>query len=468
MGLYQDQERWVADVRQAMRRDKFVLGQAFTGFGKTKCSSHIIRAAIEKGSRVIMTFPRRELLAQTMESFSNDGMSFGVISQGYTPNPLAKLQLATIDSLARRLDKVQPPNLLIPDETHFGAGSLEKVIHWAKYAGSWGLGLSATPLKMNGKPLGDWYDAMVLGPSPADLIAAGRLSDFRYFAPSTPDLSGVRVSNGEYVQSQLAEVMEGQSVLIGDMVKHWRNLASGKITVGFAVSRKHCQMMAAAFNAAGIPSAAIDGTMDDTTRRRIVRALATREIFVLWSVQLLQLGFDLAQAAGLPVTVEAMIDAQPMKSLPMQMQKIGRVLRAKTYPAIILDHAGNCATHGFPDQEREWSLTGDDSKKRGASERTEKTRQCEIATGGCGFVARLGPPVCPECGKAYPVQSRMVEEKEGELAEIDRHAQVIARKQEQGRADSLEALREIAKREGRNPRWADHVWAARQRKRGAA
>lgn len=61
--------------------------------------------------------------------------------------------------------------------------------------------------------------------------------------------------------------------------------------------------------------------------------------------------------------------------------------------------------------------------------------------------------------------SREVEQIDGELAEIDRAALVRERKQEQGRADSLEALRELAKREGRNPRWADHVWNARQRKR---
>jgi len=60
---------------------------------------------------------------------------------------------------------------------------------------------------------------------------------------------------------------------------------------------------------------------------------------------------------------------------------------------------------------------------------------------------------------------------DGELQEIDPAALELARKakrMDQGRADSLEALLEIARREGRNPRWAHHVWNARQRKRGAA
>jgi len=38
------------------------------------------------------------------------------------------------------------------------------------------------------------------------------------------------------------------------------------------------------------------------------------------------------------------------------------------------------------------------------------------------------------------------------------------RKQEQGRAETLEDLRELARRTGKNPRWADHVFRARQEK----
>ena len=138
-------------------------------------------------------------------------------------------------------------------------------------------------------------------------------------------------------------------------------------------------------------------------------------------------------------------------------------MRMKDHPAIIADHAGNWRENGFPDDPRDWTLDG--SKKRATSDdKAEPVRQCDIASGGCGFVHRPAP-VCPNCNRVYPIMSREVEHIDGELAEIDRAALVRERKQEQGRADSLEALRELAKRTGKNPRWADHVWNARQRKR---
>ena len=137
----------------------------------------------------------------------------------------------------------------------------------------------------------------------------------------------------------------------------------------------------------------------------------------------------------------------------------------KDQPAIIADHAGNWRENGFPDDPRDWSLDG--SKKRATSdEKAEPVRQCDIASGGCGFVHRPAP-ACPNCKRVYPIMSREVEHIDGELAEIDRAALVRERKQEQGRADSLEALRELAKRTGKNPRWAEYVWNARQAKKRA-
>ena len=462
--LYPDQADLVSRVRQSMRRHKGVLLQSSTGSGKTRMALDMIAGAYAKGSSCVFAVPRRELLAQTIKTISEYGIPFGVISPDHSYNPFAKIQIAMTPTLARRLDKIPAPKVLFVDEAHYGGAELDRMIEWSRAGGGWRVGLSATPLKTNGKPMSDHYDHMEMGLPMADLIKMKRLSDFRYFAPQQPDLSAVASRNGEYVQSQLADFMEADRAIIGDAVKTYRELAFGKLNVVFATSRKHAGIIKDMFNAAGITAMMIDGTMGPDERKRIILGFARREYTVLVSVALLTFGFDLAAAAGMDVTVESMSDLCPRKSLPMMLQVWGRVLRMKPDPAIIADHAGNWRENGFPDDPRDWSLDG--SKKRATSdEKAEPVRQCDIASGGCGFVHRPAP-VCPNCGRVYPVMSREVEHIDGELAEIDRAAMVRERKQEQGRADSLEALRELAKREGRNPRWADHVWNARQRKRG--
>ena len=158
------------------------------------------------------------------------------------------------------------------------------------------------------------------------------------------------------------------------------------------------------------------------------------------------------------MTIESMSDLSPTKSLPWQLQKYGRVLRRKDRPAIIFDHAGNIDRHGLPDDDREWSLDGK-AKRAGNSEPTIPVRQCPQ----CYFVSRPSP-TCPACGFVHPVASRTVEEVEGELAEVTERARKVAVRQEQGRSETLDDLRAFAARTGKNVRWADHVWAARQKK----
>jgi len=465
--LYEDQADLVGRVRQAMRRHKGVLLQAGTGSGKTRMALDMIAGAYAKGSSTVFAVPRTELLEQTIKTIADYGIPFGVISPDHTYNPLAKIQIAMTPTLARRLDKIPAPKILFADECHFGGAELDRMINWSRASGGWRVGLSATPYKTNGKPMGDHYDHMEEGLPIAELIKRKRLSDFRYFAPSQPDFSQVKVRDGEYIQSQLESFMEADRAIIGDAVKTYRDIALGKLNVVFATSRKHAGIIAEMFNAMGITARTIDGTMTKDERKRIILGFARREFTVLINVLLLNFGFDLAAAVAeykLDVTVESMSDLCPRKSLPMQMQVWGRVLRWKSESAIILDHCGNWRENGFPDDPREWSLDG--KKKRAASdEKAEPARQCPIDDGGCGFVHRPAP-CCPNCGRIYEIQSRMVAEIDGDLAEIDRKAMVRERKQEQGMSKDLNALILLGKSKGypRPDLWAKKVMAGREAK----
>lgn len=460
INLFPDQSDLIDRIRGSMTRHKSILMQSATGSGKTVMGAYMIQSAVAKGNRCVFVVPRNELLRQTAETFNAYGIEFGYFAAGYAPNPFAKVQLASGPTLARRLDKAPRATVVFVDEVHYGAAQLETIIRHYQAQGAWVVGLSATPWKMSGKGLGDWFDVMQEGPSIAKLIEDGRLSKYRLFAPSAPDLSGVKTTAGDYAKGQLSEVMENDRVLIGNAVGHYKKHAAGRLNVTFCTSLKHAEIVAEAFNAQGIPAAMVSGEMDQDERSRRIKAFARRELHVLTSVDLLTFGFDLASAAQMDVTIEAMSDMRPTKSLSLQLQKWGRVLRRKDDPALIFDHAGNSDPdrgHGLPDDPRDWTLEGRQKRSKDGAEPTQPVRQCPT----CYHVHRPTPE-CPACGFVYPVQSRMIEEVEGELAEVT--AQREAKKQArmaQGRAQTLAELMALGNSRGR----ALHILRARQAKR---
>lgn len=459
--LYPDQQDTIEKLREAMRSYKSVLLQSPTGSGKTAMAIWLINAAKNKNKRIVFTVPRRELLKQTSLSFDDYGLGHGYIAAGRPYNPYSKTYVGMIDTMARRLDRLPGADMVIFDETHFGANALGSVIEHYKASGAWIIGLSATPWKLSGQGLGCWYDHMVEGPSIRWLIDNKRLSDYRFFRGKTkPDFSGIKITAGDYAKGEIAGYMEEQGVIIGDCVNDYRMRAMGRLHIVRCASIKHSQMTAASFRDAGIPAMHVDGTTPDDEMRPIIKGYARREILVLTFCDLLNFGFDLSQASGMDVCIESGSDLKPSKSLAGQMQYWGRMLRYKPHPAIIMDHVNNWQEHGLPCAARQWSLDDRKQNKKN-TERVPPTRQCDKC-----FYIHAPAPSCPECGHVYTIKSRQIDEVEGSLEEIDPRAAVIQRKQEQGRAQSLEALIEVGKKRGmRYPaKWAAKVMAARMAK----
>lgn len=465
--LYPDQIETVNEVRDKFRTHSTVILQSPTGSGKSRMGAYMASSALAKGSTVLFDVPMKELRKQIGQTFRDVDIDHSYIASGFNYNPFSHCWISTTPTIAGRLDKVPPIKFALIDEGHQGGAGRDRLKAWLRAQGAKILILTATPERLDGKAVDLECDALVMGKSIEWLIENKRLGDYRLFTPNQPDLSVLRrTSTGEYNESDAASFMESQSIITGDAVKHYANLAMGKRNVSYCVSVKHSQMVSQAFRDAGISSAHIDGSMTDAERDRIIKAYARREILNISNCDLLLYGFDLAQSSGDPnAVVESISDLKPTMSKAMQFQKNGRALRYKDYPAILCDHAGNTfnpdgsVKHGRPIDPVNWLWKGREKKLGEGTERTIPVRQCEK----CYGVMRPCP-ICIFCGNPFPIKDRQIEEVEGELIEVTRdQLQVVAKAERrvQGQADSFEALLELERRKGNKRGWAENVWIAR-------
>lgn len=448
------QQAILDDARQAFAaRIRAVLICLATGGGKTVTASTVVQGAAQKRNTTWWLTHRRELASQASQTFHSLGIPHGTIQAGHVSNPHALVQVASIQTIARRLDALPPPNLIVFDETHhIGAASWDAIFH--RFPAARILGLTATPWRLDGQGLGRWYGHMVEGPSTADLIANGSLSRYRLFAPAMPDLSGVATAAGDFQRGALAKAM-AKPQIVGDAIGHYTRLCHGKRAVAFAAGVENSKQIAAQFNAAGIPAEHVDGEMPADQRDVAVDRFRRGETLVLSNADLFGEGFDVP-------AIEAAILLRPTKSLSLHLQQVGRALRPceGKAEAIILDHAGNSLRHGLPDDEREWSL--EDRERRKKAEPSEvPVRQCKE----CFFVYRPAPK-CPSCGHVPPVVAREIEVVEGELAEVSRSKEMEQRRRrlEERDCETLDDWRALAAQRGYRPGWAMHRWQARQRR----
>jgi superfamily II DNA or RNA helicase len=313
----------------------------------------------------------------------------GFVAAGREFNPYQRVAVCSVDTLRRRLARLTPPDLIIWDEAHHvSAKTWGSVYAWAGQQCRH-VGLSATPARLDGRGLDKYFGALVHGPSTGELIARHFLSGYRAFAPSTPDLSRVHTRAGDYASGELAGVMDtGQ--IAGNIVGTYQRLANGKRAIYYAVSIDHSRHLVGAFRAAGVDATHLDGNSSAAERTQAARDCAEGRVKVLCNVDLFGEGFDLAASAGRDVNIEAVGLCRPTQSLTLHLQQIGRALRPKQSPAIILDHAGNLMRHGLPDDERTWTLEGITRQQRQA-DNGPAVRMCN----SCFGVFGAGTRVCP-------------------------------------------------------------------------
>jgi superfamily II DNA or RNA helicase len=431
-----------------------------TGGGKTVVFANIAHHAAAKGNRVLILVHRAEILKQCARALRATGAQFGIIAPGAEATDHA-VQLASVFTAARRTARIAAPDLIVIDEAHHAAaGSWAKILE--AFPNARIVGVTATPERLDGRGLGaangGFFDAMVQPIKVSELVARGFLAKPRIFAPARDiDTSGMRRIGGDFNAADL-ETAANRREIIGDIVAHYSRVCPKEPAIAFAVSIAHAEAIAAQFNASGYKAAVIEGAQDDGHRAMLINSLASGALHVLVSCDLISEGFDV------PV-VRAAILARPTASMGLYLQQVGRALRpAPDKPdAIILDHAGSVKRHGFPDDDRAWSLDAGRRARRAAdTDEAPPVKQCPA----CFAMNRAHVHSCSECGHVFEVRSREIAERDGELVEMtpEMIAQERARREarrEVQQARSREALEAIAARRGYSAGWVRHILRAR-------
>lgn len=454
------QDDLINRTRQAMKSHSNVLMQAPTGAGKTALTVFMMATAAKRGKRSMFLVHQSELLQQTSEALWQQKLEHGMIAPGKRESKLP-VQVASVQTLVRRLDRYQEPDLIVTDEAHRAAAlTYQKIID--AYPNARVIGLTATPQRTDGKGLSDLFSTIVEGPSIRQLIDAGYLSDYELIAPPMGvDLSSVKTKMGDYDKKGLEEAVD-KPTITGDAVAQYKKHASGKRCVVMCASIKHAEHVCAQYKASGIEAAQIDGSLSNGERKKVLDRFRSGELRVICNCALLIEGVDIP-------SIEAIQWLRPTQSLIIWMQGNGRGLRPAPGKSrlIIMDHVGNWSRHGLPDEDREWSLEGRKKKRKKKDEDDEpdvNVTQCL----SCFHVFNSGPDACPSCGEPLPKKPRAeLEVVEGDLEKVDVEAVRRQRKREQGQARTLRELIELGLRRGMNKpaAWSAITLAARQGKK---
>lgn len=433
------------DLHDTLKRGaKRPIVVAPCGAGKTVLLAWLAEQTQKKGNTVWFLVHRRELLDQTLDTFERFDIA------------LDRIHVGMVGQVSRNLEKFPKPDMIVFDEAqHSVSATWTRIID--RYPDAWIIGLTATPSRLDGKPLGAIYDTLVLGPTTSELIDDGWLAPYRVVAVDTADLQGLGRRGQDYDMADAAIRLMERAVY-GPVVDTFREYVGSSQAIYFCTTIEHSERTAAEFRAVGIRAVHFDGTTPKKQRKQIIEQFRAGEIQVLTNCELIGEGFDMPDC-------DAVGMLRPTASLGLYIQQTGRALRPKEGKvATIVDHVGNVQRHGFPSEDRAWSLdqtvqTGRRLNKDGSF----AVRRCAE----CYAVYPSTSDACPVCGELYEStreEIRSIEKVKMRVLEME-HA-----KRERNWALSDEAVMEarsysalctIARHRGYKTGWAYRIAKAR-------
>lgn len=379
------------------------------------------------GNYVWFLVHRRELIDQTLATFDAFGISRDNIFVGM------------VQTISRHPERYKRPTLIIFDEAHHcTARTWLNIIEYFNTVPM--IGLTATPVRRDGKPLGDIFDTLIAGPDAETLTADGWLAEYDYYAPRATDLE-FKVRGADYDLDEFT-VSLLKSKIYGEISQY---IKPGHKTLIYSPSVAFSQSLVDMLGATHF-----DGNTPADERRRIVADFRAGRISVLTSVDLVGEGFDIPDC-------DTVILLRPTQSLALYIQQSMRCLRPSgDKRAVIYDLVGNVYRHGMPTEPREWSLTASQRCRNTSAEPDLIVRECQA----CHRVYKGVAQICPYCGYNNGKTRKQIEQDEAHELELIKKVE----RRKQGRARTLDELIEIGEQRGyKNARyWASQIIKSRK------
>lgn len=333
-----------------------------TGTGKTTVIAELVRRwrLQNKNVRTLIVVHRIELVDQMLIRLRQFGIVAGKIQSGHSIDPNFQIQVGLIQSL--RNDKKKPTSvgLIIIDEAHHTtANSYQNIIDYYKWHQTVVIGVSATPSRLDGAPIGDTFKRILKFGQISDFVSQKFLSPMKHFATASPELTQIKVSStGDYDENELEKEMS-KDVIMADLIQGYEKHAKGKKMIVFAVNVRHAEFISQRYRNLGYSAVYVDYKTKSDIRIELIDKFRKGEIQILCNVNLFTEGFDCPD-------VEVVQLARPTKSLNLYLQMVGRGMRM--FPGkefgIILDNANLWLEHGLSSRDRDWDLTGVVPEKR--------------------------------------------------------------------------------------------------------
>ena len=348
--------------------------------------SEIARRTTLKKNRVLFLVHRREILDQTITTFKKQKVDLNLTTLGM------------VQTLTRHIENIPEPRLIIVDEGHRAlAKSYQRILK--QFPKAIVLLFTATPHRTGRIQLDQIADDIIVGQSIHELTEKGFLAPFRYFQPPDDFDSKLlkRNSTGDYTAESMQQAMSTK--IFGHIVKQYKRIADGMQAVVYTYSIDSAVEIARKFNSEGISAVEVDGTTPKEKRYLAVRKFREQEIKILVNVNLFTEGVDLPN-------VDCVIMARPTASLALYLQFSMRCLNPrKGKTAIIIDHANNFKTFGYPDDDRDWKQAIKSGKQKSKFLLTDSG--ISITTCDYCFAVVKASEVkdgkCPICGKPIKV-----------------------------------------------------------------
>jgi DNA repair protein RadD len=297
------------------------------GSGKTEMAMDLLGER-----RVLWVVHTRDLAHQAAQRlrarFGDDAVS--IVAAGYHERPGARITVGTVQSLLEHAPLIGIELAVLDEAHHYRAD------RWGAVRDLYGLnalelGLTATPERDDGKPLGDIFEQLVVAASYSELLASGHIVPVRVIQP-------IRDLGGDYAQHP---------------VDAWAEFSESSLTFAFFPLLQTAAHYARQWQERGVNTETIFGETNMGDRAAAFDAFEQGTCRVLSTVSTMLEGVNVPSA-------RTVLLGRSFDFIGVYLQATGRGIRAHEgkEDCICIDLTGASIRHGSPVQDREYSLTG--------------------------------------------------------------------------------------------------------------